>query len=94
MQGSAHREVGRLRYLRPLKMAMFISTWHNSISADACDACDAAVMPVVSTSEEVQELINWSWTKGVNFECILGIIALRRMGGPVFGHFGGLFIPL
>jgi hypothetical protein len=51
-------------------------------------------MPVVSTSEEVQELINWSWTKGVNFECILGIIALRCMAGPVFGHFGGLFIPL
>lgn len=26
---------------------------------------------------QVQDLINWSWTKGVNFECILGIIALR-----------------
>ena len=90
MQGSAHREVGiGWKIARPLKMAMFISTWHNSISADACDAAVmpqlcrsyAAVMPVVSTSE-VQELINWSWTKGVNFECILGIIALRRMGDP------------
>lgn len=43
MQGSAHREVGiGWKIARPLKMAMFISTWHNSISADACDA---AVMP-------------------------------------------------
>lgn len=32
---------------------------------------------------EVQDLINWSWTKGVNFECILGIIALRLLS---FGY--------
>lgn len=32
-----------------------------------------------SAHREVQELINWSWTKGVNFECILGIIALRLL---------------
>ncbi|CAK9047160.1 unnamed protein product [Durusdinium trenchii] len=32
---------------------------------------------------QVQNLINWSWTKGVNFECILGIIALRLLS---FGY--------
>ncbi|CAJ1329458.1 unnamed protein product [Effrenium voratum] len=40
---------------------------------------------VLSMAEhrEVQELINWSWIKGVNFECILGIIALRLLS---FGY--------
>ena len=40
--------------------------------------CGALVSEIQFPSQ-VQDLINWSWTKGVNFECILGIIALRRL---------------